>query len=204
MSNLDLDPSMGDHALFSVKNNQNRASFFPGKERGDRALILPYLDSPIAKVFSWKILIFYFGHFRRKWAGQSWTKSANFGYVPFPKKLAFFEDSWKTAFLSLALPLVKISAKSDNIWESKGPKNPKRGPCHGCWISTKNVEIFILTTTNAILMKLTMITYLHKIFNFPKSWGVTHQAKEGINEKPHRISQKVIFCLNFKEVLKLH
>ena len=123
---------MGDHALFSVKNNQNRASFFPGKERGDRALILPYLDSPIAKVFSWKILIFYFGHFRRKWAGQSWTKSANFGYVPFPKKLAFFEDSWKTAFLSLALPLVKISAKSDNIWESKGPKNPKRGPFHGC------------------------------------------------------------------------
>ena len=37
----------------------------------------------------------------------------------------------------------------------------------------KNVN---LTTSNATLVKLTAIMYLHKICNFGKSWDVTHSV----------------------------
>ena len=39
----------------------------------------------------------------------------------------------------------------------------------------KPFKNFNLTTTNAILMKLTMTMYLRKVFDLPKTWGVTHR-----------------------------
>ena len=38
----------------------------------------------------------------------------------------------------------------------------------------KHLKIYNLTTTNATLMKLTMIMYLHKKFNVAEDWGVIH------------------------------
>ena len=40
----------------------------------------------------------------------------------------------------------------------------------------KHLKLYNLTTTNATLMKLTGIMYLHKVFNLTKNWGVTHRA----------------------------
>ena len=54
MPNFDSDPLICDLALPPFKNSLNSArinSIFPGKERGDRTLILTYLDSVMARVF---------------------------------------------------------------------------------------------------------------------------------------------------------
>ena len=59
------------------------------------------------------------------------------------------------------LPLVSISAKLDNIWGSKG----------------KILKIYNLTITNAILIKLTTIMYLH----------------DSVNEKPLRAINSVFY-----------
>ena len=56
MLNFDSNP-----ALFPGKNSPNLAKIyliFPGKERGDKALILTYLDSPMAEVFPDYCLLF--------------------------------------------------------------------------------------------------------------------------------------------------
>ena len=45
---------------------------------------------------------------------------------------------------------------------SKGPKTSQKEPFGGCWIGTEN---FNLATTNAILLKLTTIMYLHESVN---------------------------------------
>ena len=63
-------------------------------------------------------------------------------------------------FARVLLPLVKISALLDNILANKGPKNPRTGE-----LVRKTLKTFNLTTTNAILMKLTSIMYLHKNVN---------------------------------------
>ena len=59
------------------------------------------------------------------------------------------------------LPLVSFSAKLDNIWGSKG----------------NILKIYNLTITNAILIKLTTIMYLH----------------ESVNEKPLRAINSVFY-----------
>ena len=88
-------PFVCDPTLFPGKispNISNSNCVFPGKGRGDRALILTYLNSPMAKVFLHFCLIFLdFDHLQGKKGGQSWTKSANFGFVSFLWKLRFFK-----------------------------------------------------------------------------------------------------------------
>ena len=54
----------------------------------------------------------------------------------------------------------------------------------------KHLKIYNLTTTNATLMKLTTIMYLHKTFNLAEDWRVTHSTLEGVNQKPLKMSQK--------------
>ena len=68
----------------SSPNITNSNRVFPGKGRGDRYLILTYLDSPMADVFPHHWLIFFnFGHLQEKMDSQRWTKSAKFGSVSF-------------------------------------------------------------------------------------------------------------------------
>ena len=125
------------------KNSSNIAKsnrVFPGKGRGDRALILKYLDSPMAKVFPhYCLFFFYFGHLPGKTGVQSWNKCTNFGSVSLLWKLESF-NFFQTMFLfARVLLLVRMSAILDHIWGSKGPKTSLKGPIHGCWISTKNL-----------------------------------------------------------------
>ena len=56
-----------------------------------------------------------------------WTQTVNVNCIPFEPK---FDTYWR-------LSLVKVSARSNNIWGSNGPKNTKKGRFHGCWINTK-------------------------------------------------------------------
>ena len=57
----------------------------------------------------------------------------------------------------------------------------------------KHLKIYNLTTTNATVIKLTMIMYLHKKFNLAENWDATHRAQEGVNQRPLKMSQKVDF-----------
>ena len=79
------------------------------------------------------------------------------------------------------LPLVEIAANWSHICGRKGPETPpppppKRGHFMDAASPRKHLKIYNLTATNATLMKLTTIMYLHKAFNLAKDWGVTHMA----------------------------
>ena len=63
------------------------------------------------------------------------------------------------------LPLLRISAISDHIGGVRAQKPPKKGYFVDAESVRKTLEIFNLTTTNAILMKLTTIMYLHESVN---------------------------------------
>ena len=72
---------------------------------------------------------------------------------------------FQTNFLfARALPLVRISAILDYIWGSKGPNASQKRPLDAESVR-KTLKIFNLTTTNAILTKLTTIMYLHENVN---------------------------------------
>ena len=51
----------------------------------------------------------------------------------------------------------------------------------------KHLKIYNLTTTNATVMKLTTIMYLHKTFNLAKDWGCNSQ---GVKRRKPKTSQK--------------
>ena len=119
LSNFGSKPLTCDTTLFPGKNSPNFANsnrVFPGKGRGDRALILTYLDSPIVEVFPPCCL----------------SKVQTLG--PF----LFNENSnpsniFQTMFLfTTVLPLVRISALFDHIWWSKSPKSSQIRSFHRC------------------------------------------------------------------------
>ena len=66
---------------------------------------------------------------------------------------------------AIALPLVRISAIFDHIGRVRAQKPPKKGYFVDVELVRKTLEILNLTTTNAILMKLTTIVYLHESVN---------------------------------------
>ena len=119
LSNFDSYPLIFDPNLLPGKNSPNIAKsnhVFLGKGAGDRALILTYLDSPMAEVFPSYCL--YFG-----------PKVQTLDSYRFYESFNFFSNN---VFFTRVLPLVRISAILDHIWEIKGPKTSKKGPFHGC------------------------------------------------------------------------
>ena len=60
--------------------------------------------------------------------------------------------------------------------EERVQKPPKKGPFHGCCNATKTLKICDLTTTNAALMKLATIMYIHETFNLAETLEVNHRA----------------------------
>ena len=73
--NFNSHPLIYDPTLFPGKNSPNIAKsnrVFPEKGRGDRALILTYLVSPMAEVFPNYCLSFFdFGHLQGETCDQS-------------------------------------------------------------------------------------------------------------------------------------
>ena len=74
----------------------------------------------------------------------------------------------------ISKPLVKISARSINIWGSKAWKS-KKVATSWCWIDSKNFENFKLHNRTCYTDEtLTTNMYLNKVFQLAKSWSVTH------------------------------
>ena len=81
------------------------------------------------------------------------------------------------------VPLVEISANSSHVCGGKGPEtlpppptHPQRDHFMDATSLQKHLKIYNLTTTNATLMKLITIIYLHRTFNLAEDWGVTHRV----------------------------
>ena len=111
------------------KNSSNIAKdnrVFPGTRRGDRVLLLIYLDRPMPEVFRHYCLSFSISAiFRGKRVVEVEPKAPTLG------PSLFYENSnpskiFQTMFLFVGvLLLVSISAILDHIWGSKGQKSPK-------------------------------------------------------------------------------
>ena len=74
LSNFDSNSLICDPFPFLGKNSPNipkSNSVFPGKGRGDRAFILTYLDSSMAKVFPHHCFYLNFGHLQAETGGKS-------------------------------------------------------------------------------------------------------------------------------------
>ena len=83
---------------------------------------------------------FNFGYLQEEKRDKSWTKSANFGFVPFPYILESPPNIFKTVFLIVrVLRLVRISAILDHIGGVRAQKPPKRADS---WILTRNAKLF--------------------------------------------------------------
>ena len=58
----------------------------------------------------------------------------------------------------------------------KVQKSPESSHLMDAVSPRKHLKLYNLTTTNAALMNLTAIMYLHKVFNLAKDWSVTRRA----------------------------
>ena len=131
MSNFDSNPLTSDpllpplSPLFPAKTVQTvqKVTVFSRKERGDRALILTYLDNPIAELFphySQNFLIS--AIFRGKREVKIGPKVQTLGPSLFYKNSNPSKTFQSIFLFARALPLVGISAKLDHTWGSMGPK----------------------------------------------------------------------------------
>ena len=152
LSNFDSIPLTCDPALFPSKSIPNIAKsnrILLGKGRGDKDFILTYLDSSMAEVFSRHCLFFsILAVYRRKRGVKVGPKVLTVG-LPLFHKYSNPSKNFQTVFLfARALPVVRISAMLDHIWESKGPKASQKEPFRGCLIGTQNFENLSLNNHN--------------------------------------------------------
>ena len=125
------------------------------------------------KVWFLAIFCFFWGG---NWA-QIWTKTINFGYVSFLLKHLILKDCSETVFFLWKTYLwLKFQQTRVIFAGERAQKPPKRGYFMDAASPRKHLKIYNLTTTNAALMKLTMVMYLHKTFNVAEDWCVTHGA----------------------------
>ena len=75
------------------------------------------------------------------WA-LKWTKTLNFGCIPFEPKWKILKDFSNTVFVLLEEYFWSKSQQDRTIFGGVRSKIPKRGSFHRCWINTKNFENF--------------------------------------------------------------
>ena len=104
-------------------------------------------------------------YFFRFW--PSWEEKKCQSCPSFFHKSRILQKFFKQCFcwLEYLLPLVRISVILDHIRGARTQKPPKKGYFVDVESVRKNFEIFNLTTTNAILMRLTTIMCLHENVN---------------------------------------
>ena len=123
-------------------------------------------------------------------------QTVNCGYVPFePKKILKKPKLFLTQCFCIITEYLwwKFQHNLTLLGEVRTQKTLKKVHFMDAESVRKALKVFNLTTTNAILMKLTTKMYLNKVFHFPKPWGVNNRAQKGINEKPVKMSQKRVF-----------
>ena len=114
------------------KNRSKKAKsnpIFQWKGTRDTALILRFLDSPMAE-FNLSLVIFFFdfGHLQEEKEGQSGTKRKIFGCLLFLRKFEFFQNSWNTVCLSSNTTYGASFSKIGPYLGELGPKNPQKWP----------------------------------------------------------------------------
>ena len=109
---------------------------------------------------------FDFGHLQEEKRGQkAGPKVLTLGPPLFHKYSNPSKISQIMFLFARVLPQVRISAILDHLEEVRAQKPPKKGYFVDAELVLKMLETFNLTTTNAILMKLTTIMYLHDSVN---------------------------------------
>ena len=116
-------------------------------------------------------------------------------------KIQDFAGFFKHCFSYWRLPLVKVSARWNNIWGSKNPKNSKKGPFHGCWINTKKTWTFLISQSHMLYWWNLPHIYLNNVFQLAKSWGVSHRLYKGVNKKTLKMRKKKNFLAQFRPFL---
>ena len=128
---------------------------------------------------------------------QKWTKSVHSKTKFFLKNLNFSKDCWSSVFISIN---TTSAQKLHQNWTIFGGVRIKKHSQNEIDIDAdlvrKTSKICNLTTLKAILMKLSLIIYLYKIFHLAKTWGGIHRASENANIK------KKIFYIFSDEVKK--
>ena len=142
---------------FLAKNSTNSAKsnrIFPGKRTRDRALILTYLDSSMAEGY---LDYYVFFQFRPSSGGNLGSKEQT-------SDPSLFHKNPSTSICSYLLEYC-LWWKFWQIWTIfrgvRTQKPPNKGHSMDAESVRKTLKAFNLTTTNAILMKLTAIMYLH-------------------------------------------
>ena len=107
---------------------------------------------------------------------QKWTKTFNFGYVPFLLKHLILKGCLNTVFFLWGTTSGWNISKGMPYLGEKGLRNPPKGGFMDVALPRKHLNIYNLTATNAKLIKLTRSMYLHKKLNLAEDWGVTHRA----------------------------
>ena len=158
MSNFDSAPPTCGRALFLAKNSPNSAKsnrIFPGKERGDRALILTYFNNPMAEVFShdyffFSILVIFKGN-----GGSKLNQKCKFWIRRFSTKLESFKKLSNKVFVCQSATFGENFGKiGPCLGGVKAQKPPKKGYFTNAESVRKTLKTYNLTTTNAILMKI--------------------------------------------------
>ena len=169
LSNFDSNSLICDPTPFPGKKSPNIAKsncVFPMNGRGDRDLILTYLDRQIAEVFPTTAYLFQYRPSSGGNGRSKWDQKCKLWIHLFFMKTQLLQIFFKQCFwFAKVLPLVRLSAILEHILESKYPKTSQKGPFNGCWLVRKTLKAFNLTASNAILMKLTTIMYLHESVN---------------------------------------
>ena len=120
-------------------------------------------------------------------------------YIPFEPKSKTLKDFSSTVLLigdCLKVKVkvkVKVPARSNNIWESKGPKKSQKGVISWTLNQYKktNSQPHMLYWWNLPHI------YLKKVFQLAKYWGVSHRVYEGVNKKTFKMSKKISFLAQF-------
>ena len=129
LSNFDPSPLTFDRTLFSSKNIPNTAErncvFF--RKRGEA--IKTYLGGSMNEGFPHYCLYifsYYFRHLQQEKTCQSWTKSANFGFVPFPYVLESFKNISNSVFVCQSTTSGENFGNIGPHWGIRAQKPPKK------------------------------------------------------------------------------
>ena len=162
-------------------------------------------DSPENAVFG-KIFVFgkNFCFLEEDW-GQKWTKTENFGYVPFVFKHIILKHYSYTVFILWCNTSDPTFYKFNPYLGGKGPRSPQKGPISWLLHCHENIWKFItFGNTNARLVKLTTIMYCYKKFDLAKNWTWLIGRGRAWSKHLWKKAKKLVFRLCFLEFSGLY
>ena len=125
------------------------------------------------------------------------TKTVNFSCIPFVPKCKILKYFSETVFFLLQIVSGKVSSSQTIFGGVRAQKITKMGHFMDTEPTQNTLKIFDVTTTYAIVMKLTTDIYLNNGVHLVKSWGLSHRVYKVVNKKTLKMSQKINFFDHF-------